>query len=139
MRTGAGQKRARAQAAAPKPPVETPSAFDGGDALFGGVTAWTRQISTYQAAWQQQWWGFVSDRLSKDAALMSQLASCKAADDITRTYADFYKQAMEDYQKELVTLAQLSTELTVAAVPLSPNGHDVLDRKEIDMLGKLNA
>lgn len=120
-------------------PPPSPSEPESMSSIVEGLTAWTKQISSYQAAWQEEWWGFVGSRLSKDAALWQQLSSCTEPSDVAHTYAEFFKQAIDDYQKEFGTLAQLSSEITIASVPVAPNGHDVLDGSALTMLGKLNA
>jgi hypothetical protein len=100
---------------------------------------WADQISTFHVAWQQEWMSFLSHRLSEDAAFIGKLVSCTAPEQVARSYADFVKQTIDDYQNELAKWAQLGTEMTVAAVPVAPNGHDVLAPNELEMLGKLNA
>ncbi len=139
MPATSGNRSTKSQTPVSKTQIGIKPGYGDIEAPLVDLTAWTRQISTFQTAWQQEWWRFVSDRLSKDAAFAQQLVSCKAPDDVGRTYVAFFKQALEDYQMELATLTQLGTELAATAVAVAPDGHDVLDPKVIDMLGRLNA
>jgi len=82
--------------------------------MLSGMQAWTRQLGTVQTAWQREWWGFVEQRLRKDAALPGQLSCCKGPDEALRVCADFYRQAVDDYQRELLTMTRLGADLTLA-------------------------
>jgi hypothetical protein len=108
-------------------------------APMAGMSDWMRQISACQVAWQEQWWGFMSKRLSKDAAFAQRLLSCKTPDEIGRAYSDYFTQTIADYQNEASNLTRLGTEVSVATMPIAPNGHDILAPQEMTMLGKLNA
>jgi hypothetical protein len=142
MQVSARHRSPKGKTYVAKTPIktETKPEFGGIVLPMGGLTKWPHLMSTYQAAWQQQqWWGFVSDRLSKDVALVHQLVSCNALEDVARIYTAFFTQAMDDYQKEIARLTEMGTEVTAATAPVVPDGYDALDLKDIDMLCKLNA
>jgi hypothetical protein len=121
------------------PQASLGAGFDGTAPFVAGMTDWARQITACQTAWQEQWWGFVSARLNKDVAFAQRLLSCKAPNDIARAYSDYVTQTIADYQKEVANLTRLGTEVSVATLPVAPNGHDFLAPEEMNMLGRLNA
>jgi Phasin protein len=91
--------------------------------LLANAQAWTQQVTQLNTSIQREWLSFVDKRLKEDAAFGQSLATCKAPDDIMRVYTSFYRTAVEDYQREFSTLAQLGASITTEAIESAkPNG-----------------
>lgn len=58
-----------------------------------------------------EWQGFVYRRLGKDAQLAAELATAKSPDELWGRYADFLREAAQDYWDEYAALARLSSEI----------------------------
>jgi hypothetical protein len=90
--------------------------------LLTNAQAWTQQVTQLNTSLQREWLSFVDKRLNEDAAFGQSLATCKVPSDIMRVYTSFYRTAVEDYQKEFSTLAQLGVSTTAqAAEDASPD------------------
>ena len=74
-----------------------------------GLQTWVQNFSQANASMQREWLGFVERRLEEDAALPKRFTTCKAPDDAWRIYMDFLQTAADDYRKEAVELAKLSS------------------------------
>lgn len=73
----------------------------------------------------QEWAGFVNQRLQKDFSLLPRLGACKNAEDAFNVYSEFYRQAFEDYQSEFAKLTKMGQSLaakTTEAMPPSRKG-----------------
>lgn len=56
----------------------------------------------------QQWTAFLTKRFKKDAALLQQLTTCTNPAELNAAYSDFFKKTVEDYQREITEMAELS-------------------------------
>jgi Phasin protein len=114
-----------ARLAEPPAPI-TQSAQNGLDIfspLLTNAQTWAQQVTQLNASIQREWLSFVDKRLKEDAAFGQSLVACKAPDDIMRVYTSFYRTAVEDYQREFSTLAQLGASITTEAIESAkPNG-----------------
>lgn len=75
---------------------------------FNAWQAWLQHVATLSIAAQREWFTFIERRLSQDASLGGELATCKAPDDIVRACTSFYRTAAIDYQTELAEMVRLS-------------------------------
>ncbi|SLN31252.1 hypothetical protein PEL8287_01460 [Roseovarius litorisediminis] len=55
----------------------------------------------------QHWMTFLSNRFKQDADLLHRLGACKDPTEATSTFSDFYKAAVDDYQREFAEMASL--------------------------------
>ena len=61
----------------------------------------------------KEWSDFVNRRLQNDFNLLPQLGACTSPNDVFNVYADFYRQAFEDYQREFAKLTKMGQALAV--------------------------
>jgi hypothetical protein len=66
-----------------------------------------------------EWLDFVNRRLKEDLKLPQRMCACRTPEEVRDTYASFWRQAVDDYQKEFALLSRLgsglvSTSLTAA-------------------------
>jgi hypothetical protein len=54
-----------------------------------------------------QWQEFVGRRLTEDFTLMQRLARCATPHQVMAAYADFWRQAADDYGNEIVAMSKL--------------------------------
>jgi hypothetical protein len=55
----------------------------------------------------KEWSSFVTRRLKEDLGLPQQFGACKTPQDVFKVYSDFYRQALEEYQRELAKLTKM--------------------------------
>ena len=68
-------------------------------------------------ALQTQWAGFLMHRVEEDAALVHCLVKCSGPQDTYSIYANFFQQALADYQLEFSEIARLGrTSVSTALV-----------------------
>lgn len=94
--------------------------------VLTGMQAWVHTIGIANVSLHREWLGFVGRRLEADAALPQRFTACKAPEDAWRIYMNFLQTAADDYRKEAMELARLSS--SIAAEPfngtLAPPSHD---------------
>ena len=95
--------------------------------LLTHAQAWTQQVTHLNTSIQCEWLNFVDKRLKEEAAFGQSLVTCKAPDDIMRVYTSFYRTAVEDYQKELTTLAQLGASVSIKALGAAKSDSALID------------
>src|SRR5262245_31248294 len=59
----------------------------------------------------KQWLDFVNRRLKEDLNFPHRVCACRSPDELRDTYAAFWRQAMDDYQKEFAVMAKLGSGL----------------------------
>ena len=72
------------------------------EASTSGSNPFTRWLEL-----NQHWTAFLTKRYQKDKALLQQLATCSSPTEMNAAYSDFFKKAVEDYQRELTEIAEL--------------------------------
>ena len=94
--------------------------------VLTGMQASAHNIGTANASMHREWLVFVERRLDEDAALPQRFTACKAPEDAWRIYMNFLQTAADDYRKEAMELARLSS--SIATEPfngtLAPPSHD---------------
>ncbi|MFZ1104951.1 MAG: phasin family protein [Hyphomicrobiaceae bacterium] len=91
----------------------TPMALDSelwGSAL-AGTARWNGQMYEGMAMLGSEWLDFVNRRMKEDLRLPQRVCACRSPEELRDTYASFWRQAADDYQKELALLSQLSSGL----------------------------
>jgi len=63
------------------------------------------------AAMNKNWVAFVNRRLKEDFAMPQQLAACKTVRDMYGVYADFFQNALADYQSEMEQMTKIGKNL----------------------------
>jgi hypothetical protein len=79
-----------------------------GSALAGTVT-WNGKMYEGMATLGCEWLDFVNRRMKEDLRLPQRVCACQSPEELRDTYASFWRQAADDYQKELARLSQLSS------------------------------
>ena len=63
------------------------------------------------AAMNKNWVAFLNRRLKEDFAMPQQLAACKTVRDMYGVYADFFQNAVADYQSEVEQMTKIGKTL----------------------------
>ena len=63
------------------------------------------------ATMNKNWVAFFNRRLKEDLAMPQQLAACKTMRDMYGVYADFFQNAVADYQSELEQMTKIGKTL----------------------------
>ena len=63
------------------------------------------------AAMNKNWVAFVNRRLKEDFAMPQHLAQCKTVRDMYGVYADFFQNAVADYQAEVEQITKIGKDL----------------------------
>jgi hypothetical protein len=86
---------------------------------LAGAAKWNGKMYEGLATLGSEWLDFVNRRLKEDLNLAPRVCACRSPDEMRDTYVAFWRQAIDDYQKEfgvMVTLGGglLSNSLTAA-------------------------
>jgi hypothetical protein len=84
---------------------------------LAGVAKWNGTMYEGFATLGSEWLDFVNRRLKEDLRLPQHVCACRSPDEVRETYAAFWRQAVDDYQKELVVLAGLGNGLLRNSLP----------------------
>jgi hypothetical protein len=79
-----------------------------GSAL-AGAAQWNGRIYEGWANLGVEWLDFVNHRLKEDLRLPQRVCACRSPEEVRDTYTAFWKQAADDYQKELAVMAKLGS------------------------------
>ncbi|MCO4846496.1 MAG: phasin family protein [Yoonia sp.] len=55
----------------------------------------------------QHWMNFLGDRFKQDTALLQKLSKCTDPAEMTAAHTEFYKETVEDYQREFAEMTKL--------------------------------
>jgi hypothetical protein len=88
-------------------------------AALAGTVRWNGKMYEGMAMLGSEWLDFVNRRLKEDLGLPQRVCVCRTPEEVRSTYASFWRQAVDDYQKEFALLSRLgsglvSTSLTAA-------------------------
>lgn len=84
--------------------------FEPWSVMAGPMLFWTnyaQQSLATASAIRQEWQSFVQKRTERDMNTLSKLMSARTPQEYLTTYADFWKLAAEDYQKEVSEISHL--------------------------------
>ena len=89
-----------------------------GAALAGSVK-WNGKMYEGFAMLGSEWLDFVNRRMKEDLRLPQRVCACRTPEEVRDIYTGFWRQAVDDYQKEFALLSRLgsgflSTSLTAA-------------------------
>jgi hypothetical protein len=83
-----------------------------GSELWGsalaGTLKWNGQMYEAMATLSCEWLDFVNRRMKEDLRLPQRVCACRSPEELRDTYAGFWRQAADDYQKEFARMSQLS-------------------------------
>ncbi|HEX5999617.1 MAG TPA: hypothetical protein VFZ16_09505 [Hyphomicrobiaceae bacterium] len=79
-----------------------------GPALAGAVK-WNGKMYEGLALMGSEWLDFVNRRLKEDLKLPQLVCACSSPEEMRDIYAGFWNQAVDDYQREMVVMARLSS------------------------------
>ena len=86
-----------------------------GSALAGTVR-WNGQMYEGMATLGCEWLDFVNRRMKEDLLLPQRVCACRSPEELRDTYTSFWRQAVDDYQKELAQLSRLSSGLLTTSL-----------------------
>ena len=108
-------------------PADDPFGLGAWNTMFLTAQTWSRQVAATGAACHREWATFIERRLKQDLALTDRLMNSKGLDDLSRHYSDFFRTALEDYQRQFATLSRLGAE---AARPMTDAITEPLPRND---------
>lgn len=76
---------------------------------LAGAAKWNGKMCEGFALLGSEWLDFVNRRLKEDLNLPQRVCACRSPEELRDTYAVFWRQAMDDYQKEFAVMARLGT------------------------------
>src|SRR5262245_16076000 len=78
-------------------------------ATLAGAAKWNGKMYEGMAMLGSEWLDFVNRRLKEDLRLPQRVFACRTPEQLRDTYAAFWRQAADDYQKELALLSRLGS------------------------------
>ena len=90
---------------------------------FAAMADVNGRLYTGLIEFNKEWANFVNRRLQDDLSLPQQFGACKTPRDVFKVYADFYRQAFEDYQHEFAKLAKMGQGLAAEAAEAMQMSH----------------
>lgn len=84
--------------------------FEPWSVMTGPMLFWThyaQQSLAAASAIRQEWHSFIQKRTERDMNTLSKLMSARTPQEYMSTYAEFWKLAAEDYQKEVSEISHL--------------------------------
>jgi hypothetical protein len=76
---------------------------------LAGAAKWNGKMCQGFALLGSEWLDFVNRRLKEDLNLPQRVCACRSAEELRDTYTAFWRQAMDDYQKEFTVMAKLGS------------------------------
>jgi hypothetical protein len=76
---------------------------------MAGAMKWNGKMYEGAAMLGSEWLDFVNRRLKEDLRLPQRVCACGSVEEVRDIYASFWRQAIDDYQKEFILLARLGT------------------------------
>lgn len=89
----------------------------------GYLEAWPAIVGGAVFTGCSEWLSFIHERLQKDLALAQRLTACRDPSDVSRTCAEFWTEAVHDYQDGAARFGQLHLSAW-SAVPTVPTSRD---------------
>jgi hypothetical protein len=80
-------------------------------AALAGTVKWNGKMYEGFAMLGSEWLDFVNRRLKEELNFPQRVCACRTAEELRDTYAAFWRQAMDDYQRELTVMARLGSGL----------------------------
>jgi hypothetical protein len=97
-----------------------------GSELWGpalaGTLRWNGQMYEGMAVVGCEWLDFVNRRMKEDLRLPQRVCACRSPEELRDTYAGFWRQAADDYQKEFALLTRLSGGLVSTSLTAAQTG-----------------
>jgi len=80
---------------------------------------WNGRVFEDLARLGNEWVDFVNRRLKEDISLLPRFAACRCAEEVSNVYAEFWRNAGEDYSREFAALSRLSEDLATSVFTAS--------------------
>lgn len=74
---------------------------------LAGAAKWNGKMCEGFALLGSEWLDFVNRRLKEDLNLPQRVCACRSPEELRDTYTAFWRQAIDDYQKEFTIMAKL--------------------------------
>jgi hypothetical protein len=85
-------------------------------ATLAGAAKWNGKMCEGMAMLGSEWLDFVNRRLKEDLGLPQRVCACRSPVEVRDTYASFWRQTVDDYQKEFALLSRLGSGLLSASL-----------------------
>ena len=108
-RNGNHERQGAASSTSGMPPWLT-NPVDLWSPFLNSMQSWSGTMAPKVTTLSTEWMAFVQRRVKEDFALPQHLVTCKAPGEVVQTYADFFRKAMEDYQRQFEEMARLGAE-----------------------------
>jgi hypothetical protein len=76
---------------------------------LAGAAKWNGKMCEGYALLGSEWLDFVNRRLKEDLNLPQRMCACRSPEEMRDAYAAFWRQAIDDYQKEFTVMAKLGS------------------------------
>ena len=93
------------------PALASATGFELWGPAIAGAARWNGKMYEGLAMLGSEWLDFVNRRLKEDLNFPQRVCACRTAEDLRDTYAAFWRQAMDDYQREMTVMARLGSGL----------------------------
>ena len=91
--------------------LTSPAALELWGPALAGAAQWNGKMCEGFAMLGSEWLDFVNRRLKEDLHFPQRVCACRTTEQVHDTYAAFWRQAMDDYQREFAVMAKLGSEL----------------------------
>jgi hypothetical protein len=85
-------------------------------ATLAGAARWNGKMCEGMAMLGSEWLNFVNRRLKEDLGLPQRVCACRSPEEVRDAYTSFWRQAVDDYQKEFALLSRLGSGLLSASL-----------------------
>ncbi|MBO0763774.1 MAG: phasin family protein [Hyphomicrobiaceae bacterium] len=76
---------------------------------LAGAAKWNGKMCEGFALLGTEWLDFVNRRLKEDLNLPQRMCACRSAEELRDIYTAFWRQAIDDYQKEFTVMTKLGS------------------------------
>jgi hypothetical protein len=80
-------------------------------ATLAGAVRWNGKMYEGMAMLGSEWLDFVNRRLKEELRLPQRVCACRSPEEVRDIYGNFWRQAIDDYQKEFALLSRLGSGL----------------------------
>jgi hypothetical protein len=96
---------------------------------MAGAAKWNGKMYEGFATLSSEWLDFVNRRLKEDLNLPQRVCACRSPDEMRDTCVAFWRQAIDDYQKEFNVMAKLGSGVVGKSLAAAQNGIDEAARE----------
>jgi hypothetical protein len=88
---------------------------------LAGAAKWNGKMYEGFALLGSEWLDFVNRRLKEDLNLPQRMCACKSPEEARDTYVAFWRQAVDDYQKEFTVMTKLGSGVVANSLTAAQN------------------